>query len=201
MSLINDALKRATEAQTPNPVAAAPESRMTPTERHGSVGIPGYFMPVLLCIFSGACFFVIYGWKNRPAGSTDAIPVQAREVAASAPDVSALAATEEAQRLPAPEHRQFSLQDAPPADRIPVEPAQGESPAPSAQATAATAEAPDGVSFRLQGIFYRPKSPCAVVNSHTVYVGDVIGGGKVTGIDRSTVTLQVDGQTKVLTLR
>jgi hypothetical protein len=188
MSLINDALKRATEAQqTPHNVTPGPESKMTPADRHSSVGFPVYFMPVLLFIFSGACFFLIYGWKSRPSAATQAVPVHAREP--RAPDVSGLAAAEEQQRQPVPQNRQFSLQETP---------APPASAAESSQSTAAP-EDPENTAFRLQGIFYRARKPSAVVNSKTVYIGDTIGGGKVTAIDRDSVTLLVEGEKKVLT--
>ena len=76
---------------------------------------------------------------------------------------------------PVPQNRDFALDDA---------------PVPS-----------NAETFRLQGIFYRPSRPSAVVNSQTVYVGDTVGSGKVKAITRENVTLIVDGESKVLTLR
>ena len=55
MSLINDALKRAIQAQTPNSTPEpGPEGPMRPAEPHGSVGLPVYFMPALLFVICGA---------------------------------------------------------------------------------------------------------------------------------------------------
>src|SRR5207244_2519199 len=132
------------------------------------------------------------------SGTRPATPVQARE--ASAPDVSALAAAEGANRQPIPENRRFSLQDTSGATPA-VASADPSSPAPIKTTASTTTADPDKVTLRLQGIFYRPKKPSAVINSQTVFIGNTVGGGKVIAIDRESVTLQVDGETKVLTLR
>ena len=56
-------------------------------------------------------------------------------------------------------------------------------------------------TFKLQGIFYRPSSPSAVINAKTVFVGDIVADAKVKAIDQSSVTLDLGSETKVLTLR
>jgi hypothetical protein len=40
-----------------------------------------------------------------------------------------------------------------------------------------------------------------VVNSQTVYIGDTVGNGRVKAITRESVTLTINGQDKVLTLK
>ena len=54
--------------------------------------------------------------------------------------------------------------------------------------------------FKLQGIYWRPSKPSAVINAKTVYVGDRVETARVTAIDQESVTITVDGQTKVLLL-
>src|SRR5688572_19783004 len=192
MSLINDALKRATEAQPSGKPTPEMETTMKPAPQR-TVGLPVYFTPVLLFIVSGACWFLIKGWdvRRQSIASTTPVPVQARE-AEGIPDIRA----GEGAELPIPENRQFALNDRP-------------SPSGSLRAAGASAE-PASVgavideapaSFRLQGIFYRPANPSAVVNSKTVFVGDRIGNAKVKAIDHQSVTLDVAGETKVLTLQ
>ena len=191
MSLINDALKRATQAQTPSTPGNKTDTPMRAADAHGSVGLPTYFMPVLLFVITGACFFIVRGWDaRRHAGLyPDPVTVQAREGtppvspthstgSGQAPskvvaEAEATVAAEVPQAVP--ENRDFALDDA---------------PVPS-----------NAETFRLQGIFYRPSRPSAVVNSQTVYVGDTVGSGKVKAITRENVTLIVDGESKVLTLR
>ena len=55
--------------------------------------------------------------------------------------------------------------------------------------------------FRLSGIIYTLARPAAIVNRKTVYVGDRVSGATVVGIDRTHVTLQINGQRKTCVLR
>jgi hypothetical protein len=186
MSLINDALKRATEAQPATKPAPEMETTMKPAPPPRTVGLPVYFMPVLLFIVSGACFFLVKGWDaRRPSGSgAKPLSVQARELPGPP--------SGEGAELPIPKNRQFALNDAQtPVAGTAAETAGG---APTAGATAAA-------GFRLQGIFYRPNNPSAVVNSRTVFVGDVIANARVKAIDQRSVTLDCAGEIKVLTLQ
>jgi hypothetical protein len=180
MSLINDALKRAKQ-EGPSPSSPAePGTPMRPADpHHTSVGLPVYFMPVLLFVISAACFFIVKGWdSHRQTGLyPDPVTVRARE-AAPQREPAAAEPTEAEITETIPPNRQFSLDE-------------------SAKPAAVPPEAP---AFRLQGIFYEPRRVAAIVNSTTVQVGDVVGNARVQAISRSSVTLLVDGQTKVLTL-
>lgn len=191
MSLINDALKRATQAQPPNSTPAPePDSPMRPAEPpHGSVGLPVYFMPVLLFVVAGACFFIVQGWdaKRQSGLYPDPITIHAREN--GMPDTAAIAAQDKGAQ-PVQANRQFALNDTP-----------APTPTPGAPTAGIAAESEPAQSLRLQGIFYRPSKPSAVINSKTVFIGDTIAGGKVQSITRNSVTLVVDGETKVLTLQ
>ena len=174
MSLINDALKRArNKVQGANAPASDPAAPMQPVEQRRPVGLPVYFMPVLLFIVAGACYFIIKGWDaRRHAGFyPQPVTIQARELE---PLKSEAAGAEK--EHPIPTNRNFSLND--------------HSPSEATQP-----------SFKLQGIFYSAKSPSAVINSKTVYVGDTIANARVKAIERQSVTLVQDGETKVLTLR
>ena len=197
MSLINDALKRATQAQSAQSPAAQPEAPMLPVERRSPVGLPVFFMPVMLFIISGACFFIVKGWQDaRMTGAAAAAAtVHARErSAASAP---------EGVEQPIPQDRQFALNDGPSPVKgslgthtlsAPLPPAI---PSPTADLSDDSSKSP---SLRLQGIFYRPGNSSAVVNSKTVFVGDTVANGKVTAIGRESVTIKLASETKVLTL-
>jgi hypothetical protein len=188
MSLINDALKRATQAQPATKPAPEMETTMKPAPPPRTVGLPVYFMPVLLFIISGACWFLVKGWDARRPSGTAAKPlsVQAREL----PESPGLPAGEGAE-LPIPKNRQFALNDTP-------TPVAGTAAEATGSTPAAGATAVEG--FRLQGIFYRPNNPSAVVNSRTVFVGDRIANAQVKAIDQRSVTLDCAGEIKVLTL-
>ena len=199
MSLINDALKRATQAQPAGKPTPEMETTMKPVPQARTVGLPVYFTPVLLFIISGACWFLIKGWdvRRQAIASTTTIPVQAREVEEQ-PDIPA----GEGAELPIPGNRQFALNDRPSSSALPktAGTAAAGAPAESASASVAADEA-QPATFKLQGIFYRPANPSAVVNSKTVFVGDRIANAKVKAIDRQSVTLEIAGETKVLTLQ
>jgi type II secretory pathway component PulC len=55
--------------------------------------------------------------------------------------------------------------------------------------------------FRLSGIIYSVARPCAIVNRETVFLGDQVSGATVVGINRTQVTLQINGQRKTLALQ
>ena len=55
-------------------------------------------------------------------------------------------------------------------------------------------------NFRLNGIIYTVARPVAIVNGQTVSVGDKVSGATVVGIDRTQVTLQLNGQRKTCSL-
>jgi len=54
--------------------------------------------------------------------------------------------------------------------------------------------------LRLQGVFYRPSNPSAVINSKTVYRGDKIDAVRIVAIGKSSVTVEWNGQRKVLVI-
>ncbi len=55
--------------------------------------------------------------------------------------------------------------------------------------------------LRLQSIFYRPSNPSVMINGRTLYRDDEIQGVIVAAINPSSVTLVLSGYTNVLTLR
>ncbi len=75
-------------------------------------------------------------------------------------------------------------------------------PLPTDTASVAQLEPPKPVAptFKLQGIFYRPANPTALINSKTVHRGDKVLDAKVLLIQRDSVTLEKDGEKLVLTL-
>jgi hypothetical protein len=55
--------------------------------------------------------------------------------------------------------------------------------------------------FRVNGIFYSSARPTAIVNGKTVGLRDKVDGATVVGIGRSTITLEINGQTKTCELK
>lgn len=54
--------------------------------------------------------------------------------------------------------------------------------------------------LNLQGIFFRLKNPSVMINRRALYVGDDIAGVTVVEIQRRTVTVEKDGNRKVLSM-
>jgi hypothetical protein len=200
MSLINDALKRATKAQAATP--PTPEPELEPAPPHRAVGIPGYFMPVMLCVLSVACWMFFKGWNGGQmpglAGVKQLIKPEAIVAQAREPDMEM--PTTEGVELPVPQNREFALNDSPSAS-----PATTTEPASAASAPAVASVVPSetesSVTYKLQGIIYRPSNPSAVVNTRTVFIGDTVGNARVRSITERSVTLEVGGETKVLTMQ
>ncbi len=57
---------------------------------------------------------------------------------------------------------------------------------------------PQFPELRLNGIFYRPAKPSAIINGKLVFPGDDIEGVKIISIERNSVTVEFGDQKKVL---
>jgi hypothetical protein len=52
--------------------------------------------------------------------------------------------------------------------------------------------------LKLNGIFYRPSNPSAIINGRLINKGDIIEGAKIISIDRNAVTVEFSNQTRIL---
>jgi hypothetical protein len=206
MSLINDALKRATRNQPTAAAVPAPEpaAPMQPVE-YRRQGLPWYFFPALLAIVAVACWFIVKGVQAHRESSSPVpkpILVQAREPESQIPaPASARAADAEASQktannltstpLPAPNNNPPSEAAKPAIEASAAPPLTAPAPAPPPE--------PPKPAYRLQGIFFRTGNPSALVNGKNVWVGSRIDGAIVKSITRDSLTIEVDGQTTVLT--
>lgn len=55
-------------------------------------------------------------------------------------------------------------------------------------------------NLELQGIFFRLKNPSVMINRRALFVGDKISGIRIVDIQRRTVTIEKDGQRKMLSM-
>jgi hypothetical protein len=187
MSLINDALKKASQltAPTPPPAKSGPTLRPLEAKRKPSLW-PVIVFPALLLAILGLAgwFFLKHVRVESPVNAS------ARE-SASVPEEQASIQPEPASpaRAVAPAQVNTTL----PADKVPTQ--------TSNQTASVVAPAPPPApTFKLQGIFYKPVQPLAMLNGRTVGIGDKVLNGKIVAIRRDSVSVYVDGQTKVLTL-
>ena len=187
MSLINDALKRANESKPP-PIKlddpTAPPLRIVEPPQQPT-GPPKWLMfafPTALLLVCAIAGILIYqGWN----GSDEKAP-QLGTITASA-------------RVTEP-------------DSAPVHPSNNWVAVPavagvatnsnnSTGSVAVVSSEPSFPELRLQGVFYRPANPSAMINAKSVFKGDRIDGARVIAIGRDTVTVEWKGQRKVLTIQ
>jgi len=192
MSLINQALKRAQEAQQGPPQEPAPTLHFRPVEpaqraRH-SLGV---VVPIALAIIALLLLFLVWQWVQRKNSLTvsaqQAVPATTPVQAAPPPAVATQptpeppVANESATVTPAPVPE--------PEPAVPVRAPEPAAPLP--------AKPPPP---RLQSIVFNPARPSAMINGRVVFLGDKVGDMRLTALDEESVTLTGGGQTNVLTL-
>jgi hypothetical protein len=196
MSLINDALKRA--SQTPPP-RIAEGGEMQPVVEAKPAITPLLIIAVCAALLlSVGCFFVLKGIQRYQARSAQS--VAARPFPSTSP-VPRVANTTEApkppaQVAPAP---QLAAEASKPAAVVP--PA---TPPPPVSRPAAV-PLPDrskagSLKFKLQGIFYRTNKPSVLINGRTFFIGDRLDTAIIKAINPTSVTIEQDGETRLLTL-
>jgi hypothetical protein len=216
MSLINDALKRAREAQQQAPPPPSSQLQFRPVEpsQHARHGL-GLMLPAALA--GVALLALLFVWqlsqKRNATGPGEVKAITARATQATtapeAPMPPAVAASEPTPTL------------APQPKPLP-EPASSPSPvtvpavalatnAPATIATVQETEAPKAPALtppprpkpaplRLQAIVFSPTRPSAMVSGKTLFIGDKLGDYRVKAIDKGSLTLVGAGLTNVLTL-
>jgi HD superfamily phosphohydrolase YqeK len=136
----------------------------------------------------------VYARTTVPQPTPTVAPTATPE-AVPAPSVAAApAASEEPVAQPTP----TELVSTPAA----VEPTPEPEPTVAVSAPAVIVPAPKSEpEFRINGIFYNTVHPSAIVNGKTVGLRDKVDGATVVGIGRSTVLLEINGQTKTCELK
>jgi hypothetical protein len=164
-----------------NPQPVAPKSPPPPTPASKSRWlVPVFSSLALLCViwlFWQRINTLILGVPDEPVPPSKSRPakslgVRAMPVQAREPDTNAA--------------RQLPRSLAPPETNL--------------ASTLPPAKPPFPV-LKLQGIFYREDKPCVMINGLTHYKGDKISGAEITAIDRETVTLTYQGETRILKVR
>jgi hypothetical protein len=208
MSLINDALKRANEAQQKGEQTPPPELKFREVDpRQAHPRRFGWLLPstITACVLVGV--FVVWQMKSGK-GEKSALPNVQPPAKEATGDSGALKVhAREEQVLPG----------APLAVTKAPEPAQSEKVAivsvsgttiqetTKREVTNAPASSEGAVvkaAPKLQGIVFNPRSPSATISGKTVFVGERVGEWRVSAIDKDTATLVgvANGETNVLRL-
>jgi biotin carboxyl carrier protein len=186
MSLINDALKRAQQAQDKQPPGQPPGQplRLAPAEPSSSRLWPVALVCLLLAVVvsAGGIWYLhktqpglFHSLKQAVQGAVNTTPVPLKPTIIIMPPVkqTPAAPAQPPAAAPAP----YVVQ--------PLTPYVPPPPAPVSDSSAAAAMPPN---LTLQGVLYRPDRPAAIINGRTVYVGDQVGDGNGVGIIKSITT-------------
>jgi MSHA biogenesis protein MshK len=211
MSLINDALKRAKQAQQQNPFGGQPTVPLQPVDYARR---PNYFLRSLVALLSLvtlACsgWFFWKWWSSNGGRRSVVVAVteakaesaaQSKARPQSSPHKSAIqVSTNIVVRTnvavtPKPE---ADVRSAPTNASISTPQTSAAAPAP---ATGPAAPPSPLADLKLRSIMYREEKPAAVINGEMLHVGDEIRGARVVRIERNSVTVERNGETNELRL-
>jgi hypothetical protein len=197
MSLVNDALKRATEAQkstSPVPARHLPLRPVEPAQlRKNGIGL---VLPATLLTILVAAMFSL-GLVNQKSRSAPSQPqtqlavqtvMAASSIAAPVPQVTVTpnSAVTPANSAVAPTPSSVaSIQ---------------ENPATSPPPSVVELTPPKPAPLKLQAVFFTPPKPLAIINGKRVHVGDLVRELQVVAIGSASAMLIGPGQTNFLTL-
>lgn len=210
MSLINDALRRAKDAQQQAPQAPPPDLPFRPVEPEQQNARRGLGVLLLAGLAVVALLILLFAWqwvqRPNPTRLADADGRIARVASmvpspqpASVPKEAAAAAPVPATR-PSPA-AQPAPASSPVAGTVSNAPAAGVQRSEVTNAPAlAPPPPPKPAPLRLQAIIFDPKRPSAIISGKTLFMGDKLGDLRVVAIDQETATLVGAGQTNILSL-
>ena len=198
MSLINDALRRASQAErnrsraAPAPLAIEP----APAAANGSKLSMLLVATVLLSLLL-ACWFFWQWWMVRHNWRTASTVNNSRPIVASAPVAPPPAFAATPRPSPAP-----VAVAAPAAARTasPVAPARPAPPPVAAAAAVPAGPPPWPVDLKLSAIFFSKTNPRALINGQIYGTGDNVHGVVIREIDRIQVVVQWNDHTRELML-
>jgi len=213
MSLINDALKRARQAQTQAPPAVSSGPQLRPVEppiqsvRKGGLILPLFIAGIVVLVF-------LLSWNLFRGGSkserASIVPMKENRTAHPAPiprpdpervRVSTLP-SQPASVTPKPNPSESAHLEASQTDtnlKVPAlvsKPPLIENVTPSVKAAAT----PPATPLKLEGIVFHPTHPAAMIAGKMLFINDKVGDWQVVGISRDSATLSNAGQTNVLSL-
>jgi hypothetical protein len=182
MSLLNDALKRASQSDRSRRRPVQPRVLMEPVaERRGHSLALALGAGSVLALTLALWFFWQLWSASHPPASANVEPVAAvAPTPAPAPVIRA--------EIPPP----------PPAMITPPTTVTAPIPAPAPAVPARPVEQAWPADLKVTGIFFRKTNPLAIINGKTVAVGDDINGIRVTKIENDQVTVEWNGKLKEL---
>jgi hypothetical protein len=209
MSLINDALKKADEAQKSGGAPPPPPIPMRPAKPGNSSFLPILLLGGFLLSALGVAAWLLSSWWKINREQLLAKTVVKASSPAVLPETNPPAAIPS---QPANEIKELSVKES--AVKEPVKEPVVKEPLVAtnivtvtnfvhvnADADSITNVAKTLAGLRLQGIFYRPPDSTALINGKFVHVGDKIQSVVVLEIEKDRVTIALSGVTNVLELK
>jgi hypothetical protein len=186
MSLINDALKRASESHKNQPAPGEPARPMQPAASARKSGASSGALVVLVIVL------LLWGWFFWKWWAGSHPTVAAKPAAAPVAKVAAAPA-------PAPKPAPAPVPVVKPAPPPPAPPVVALAQKPVERVAAPpVVEAAWPMTLTLKGIFYSKSHPLALINGKTVGPGETVGGAVVSKIEPNRVIVEWKGHTKDL---
>jgi len=195
MSLINDALKRASQSDRNRPRPTETHAAMEPVSyRRGKAMPVALVAGVVVALGLAGWFFWQWWHASHPPAPAKVAPavVVAPKPAPKPVVVVAPVAPVVHETVPAP-----AVTSPPPVVVVAPPPAAVAVPAPAPPPAKPVAEKWPA-ELKVKGIFYNAANPRALINGNTVGVGEQIEGISITKIEQDRVTIEWHGQVKEL---
>jgi hypothetical protein len=175
MSLINDALKKASQTPAPQTPAEIKEplrvATHTPAPRWPMFIVP----PLVAVVFAAGTLLVIRGWQGSRKVSARETLIQGVPEQNGTTQVVIRTQQTTANAVAAVN-------------------------AVTPPATPAVTNAPSFPNLKVQGIIWRPSRPSVVINGKSLFIGEKIERAKVIAIDQESVTVVWNDEQRVLTV-
>jgi len=215
MSLINDALKRAKQAQDQNADGSSGSGPALEPAGPDQAALAGHGLSKRLpwLTLAGAAFLaLVLVWQgcqrsspNKNVRARALTPATNMHAAHPAPTPNPQVTETPPAPLPS------AKISAAPASEPAATPAASEPtkqsasvatnpPVPTAPTVAVPPPAP-AVHLKLQAIVFHPTHPSAIVNGKTLFLGEKMGEFELVAVDRQSATLVAGGRTNLLVLR
>jgi hypothetical protein len=187
MSLINDALKRASQSDRNRAPTIQPRAPMEPAaSRPGQSSSVALGAGIVLALgLAGWCFSLWWHTGRSPA------PSKVEPVAAVAPKPAPVPIVREVVAPPV-------AIPAPPPQVVAATPAPAPAPAPAPPAKPVEEVWPE--NLKVMGIFFNKINPRALISGQTVGEGEEISGIRIAKINHDSVTVEWHGQVKELVI-
>lgn len=183
MSLINDALKRASQSEKDRPRDPGSHSAMQPARESSRSLLPAAAGVAIVVLLAAAGWLIWRSLPHRDNPLPAPVQIAARPVAPAPP----------ARIDPAP----VPVPAPAPAPVVVTPPPNTNPPAPPPVAVVTQLPFPE---LKLQGIFYTRNNPRAAINGQIRRENEQVGEVRIVTITQNKVTVEWNGQTKDLIL-